>query len=136
MSSADNIGKHNLKKRNERVGLIYLLSFLSGFVLLGLAEARERSIIESPVPIIISMLLVFLFVSYLNWLWYDGMDEYEKETLGKACFWGMSVGGIILPWFLLNELSIIASEPNALVIVGLMYATFTIYYYYKKFSNR
>ena len=135
MSELENIGKQNISKRNKRTLIIYFLSFLTGIAFVTLIKARERNIIETDFPILVAMVLLILFIGYLNWVWYTGMDEFEKGILGYASVWGISVGALIVPWIVLHELSIVP-EPDALFLLAFIYAVTLIIYYYKKFSNR
>ena len=134
MSELENIGKQNISKRNKRTFLIYFLSFLTGIAFVALVEARERNIIGSDFPIVVAMVLLILFISYLNWAWYTGLDEFEKGLLGYASVWGISVGALLVPWLVLHELSILP-EPDALFLLVFIYAITLVIYYYKKFSN-
>ena len=135
MKKTKNIGEVITQKRNIKTFWIYFLSFLTCALTIILFHFTENEVIESVVPLIIGLILMMVFIMYLNWAWFDNMDEFEKLIIGKASFWGLSSATIVVPWMLLNELGLV-SEPNAYFIIALAFSVTLALYYFEKFSSR
>ncbi len=135
MKKTKNIGEVNTQKRNIKTFWIYFLSFLTCALTIILFHFTENEVIESVVPLIIGLILMMVFIMYLNWAWFDNMDEFEKLIIGKASFWGLSSATIVVPWMLLNELGLV-SEPNAYFIIVFAFSVTLALYYFEKFSSR
>ena len=135
MKKTKNIGEVITQKRNIKTFWIYFLSFLTCALTIILFHFTENEVIESVVPLIIGLILMMVFIMYLNWAWFDNMDEFEKLIIGKASFWGLSSATIVVPWMLLNELGLV-SEPNAYFIIAFAFSVTLALYYFEKFSSR
>ena len=135
MNDTKNIGEKINFQRKKKAAWIYALSFITGLLTIILFELTENGTINSIIPLIIGLILMMIFVMYLNWAWYNNMDEFEKLLIGKACFWGLGSAVIVVPWMLLNLLGLV-SEPDPYIIVLLAYSITFVLYYYEKFSSR
>ena len=135
MTETKNIGEKKHQTRNKKAAWIYFLSFLTAALTILLFTLTENGTIKSVIPLIIGLILMMVFILYLNWAWFDNMDEFEKLAIGKASFWGLSSATIVVPWMLLNELGLV-SEPNAYLIIFFALTVTLVLYYYEKFSSR
>ena len=134
MNELKNIGEKNNQTRNKKTAWIYFLSAITAFPTIILFHFTDKGTITSVVPLLISLVLMMIFITYLNWAWFTNMDAFEKMAIGKTTFWGLSSIVIIVPWMLLNELGIV-SKPDPFFIVLFAYAISLFLYYYEKFSS-